>query len=143
MKTNVMCKLCSKYCNRNQKLIQCEVCKAWIHQKCANLNLTNEQCSKLENFNMTYFCKICLCVTLPFQNLSNQEFLKKIRNVATVLMKQFNNLIPDKDIEENVGISDIYNEFNYRNLEWFDSIQMNTRSLPKNINLIQIYLSYI
>ena len=66
---------CGKCCllvRQNHKAIQCDSCNYWTHIKCDGIS--NSLYDKLKNSTSKYYCKICIELALPFQQLNNEQF---------------------------------------------------------------------
>lgn len=75
------CSICTKPFKPNQNLIGCDIGEHWIHRKCANLTLSDF--ILLANCDTPFYCRNCLCFSLPFINVSKTDFKKLFGNVYT------------------------------------------------------------
>ena len=69
---NDNCKICIKVFKTNQNCIYCDICKMWLHLKCANLSL--HQFNSLSNTDLPFYCVTCLSTVLPFVNMNKTDF---------------------------------------------------------------------
>ena len=59
MKPRKSCKVCKAACRKNQRVLFCDLCKVYVHQKCTYLT-TLEYDNNFSKQNCpTYFCKYC------------------------------------------------------------------------------------
>ena len=76
------CGTCGKNVSQRFKAIKCDICGYWNHIRCDGISpYTYEKILKLpqaEREKMIHFCKICKEDSLPFQKLSDEEFITSI-----------------------------------------------------------------
>ena len=76
------CGVCGKNVSQHFKAIQCDICRYWNHIRCDGITpYAYEKMLKLpqaELEKMTHFCKICKEDFIPFQKLSDEEFITSI-----------------------------------------------------------------
>ena len=76
------CGKCSKNVSKRYKAIKCSNCGYWHHIKCDNVaTQTYDKLVKLRDNELekyVHFCKICKEENLPFQKLSDEEFITSI-----------------------------------------------------------------
>ena len=61
---NFLCGICGKSVNSNQKAINCDLCKFWVHIKCNGLNAKGYE--SLQRSDDQWFCYNCINKILPF-----------------------------------------------------------------------------
>ena len=75
------CKKCKKEClgMKHMKCSQCEACKSWFHDECANINPTyyyDGETKRKKLKKILFFCSIkCEMSTLPFYKITKEEFI--------------------------------------------------------------------
>ena len=76
------CGICSRNVADRNKSIQCEACKYWNHIKCDGISPYDyEKLMKLpkaKKDKIVHYCKFCIESSLPFQKLSEDEFITSI-----------------------------------------------------------------
>ena len=76
------CGTCGKNVSQRFKAIKCDACGYWNHIRCDGISsYTYEKILELpqaEREKMIHFCKICKEDSLPFQKLSDEEFITSI-----------------------------------------------------------------
>ena len=120
------CKICVKNVYDKDKAIQWDLCELWIHIKCNNVNYLDYRF--LQNCDESWYCIKCCSTIFPFNSLpSNKNFLACCTNTDSIitqwkdlendrnsslslkpsskselLVKQFNNAIPENgnDLEK-------------------------------------------
>ena len=140
MTTKHPCIQCSKPCEINQSLIQCDVCNYWSHFKCTKLS--NQQINDLTTSDQLCYYNKCPRDNLPFVARNDFEFIDE-SNIHQPLFKELNqtNYMFNKDGINNTNCK-------YRSMEWHSKnfvnassnlsiIHFNTRSLNKNLNKIE------
>ena len=146
---NFPCGICCKSVNRNQKAIQCDICKFWVHIKCNGLNANDY--TSLQNSEDDWFCCNCLNEILPFGVKSSS--LTYDNNLSSVEMKQFlsqlNSLATDEvSTETMAGVNCKYydpDEFSSLqvNSDKFSLFHMNIASLSTHLDELKILLGQL
>ena len=76
------CGTCQRVVGERNKAIQCEVCNYWNHIGCDGISPYDyEKLKKLpqvERDKIIHYCKRCMEDALPFQKLSDDEFITSI-----------------------------------------------------------------
>jgi len=108
------CGKCGLKVRNNHKAIQCDNCNFWTHIKCDGLD--NSIYENLKKSTSKYYCKICLELALPFQQLTNEQFFLCQKGILqqdvinslqlypshrlNTLFKEINNFNDSSDIDE-------------------------------------------
>ena len=71
------CLICNKACRKNQKYLQCDVCKNLVHRKCSNLSVTDIY--KHDDCNIPFYCQKCNDFNYP---LSNENDIDSVLNIS-------------------------------------------------------------
>ena len=72
-KSKYPCGICSKNVNKEHRSIQCSLCNYHVHIKCNKIDPNSY--STLRNSDKHFICITCIEDTLPFQHLSNPQFI--------------------------------------------------------------------
>ena len=76
------CGTCGRNVSQRFKAIQCDICNYWNHIRCDGVTpYAYKKILELpqsERENMIHFCKTCKENCIPFQKLSDEEFLTSI-----------------------------------------------------------------
>ena len=81
------CKNCTKVIKHNQDSICCDICNIWVHLKCSGLSKVEFKTLSQGNRDEPWFCKTCICESLPFENLNNKQIYKLWYKESPMLMK--------------------------------------------------------
>ena len=79
------CSICQKQVMKNS--IFCDLCKNWVHMKCANVSK-----KQLENLGLTnddWYCSKCYKETFPFHGLNDEEYVLYCFNLPETLVNTF------------------------------------------------------
>ena len=111
------CKLCKQACKSNQNCIYCEICKMWIHVKCSALSLS--QFKSYTTNTLPYFCSDCIFDNLPINCLDLPDHSELQGHEGYISLDNLNLHF------DNYADSDLV------------ILHVNTRSLNKNVNLLE------
>ena len=137
------CNECNRIIWSRQKIINCAICKSYIHRKCLYSLRRSVSISSL-NSN-PYYCNKCVNVILPFQSVNDVDITTVCRESLRDIVQRFNCLdgyLSDQDgvYENNIKpckyynpheLSNIYHENDLR--DGFSLLLVNIRSLHKNL----------
>ena len=127
-----LCVICTQRVHQSNIKVRCSLCLSWAHMKCLN--------KKIDDI---FFCGMCLNDSLPFINLSSNDFYEQIgisfHNIKTNIADSCRhklNLNPYQDLDDKFCDSnDIDADKNFYNIDlnnfndYFDYVQMN-KTLP-------------
>ena len=87
------CRICAKNVHGKDKVVQCDLCKLWIHIKCNNLNYLDNR--YLQNCDESWYCIECCCKSFSFNSLSSNK------NFLACCTSTDGNIIQCKDLEND------------------------------------------
>ena len=97
---NFPCSVSEKSVGIDHKAACCDKCNKWVHIRCNNICKKTYRCLKKDP--TPWYCKLCICVELPFSKLSNTEFAPLTKNRTTIHKKQ---------IQESFSLLEKLNQF--------------------------------
>ena len=143
---NLKCKLPTTNTNLSKstrKGIFCDICSNWYHLKCTKV--TENELIEFNVSQQPYYYPKCLNESLPFENLNDIEIMEEPNNAAT---KQINSFAFPSIDDELVAVNP---NCCYRSVQWLSKnistkntlsvLHFNTRSIPKDKNLIEELIS--
>ena len=81
------CNICEKNINKNHKYLLCKVCLKKVHYRCNYLTIADYK--KIKNSPNPFYCHKCVNDSIPFTNLTQNEFLPFV-NKGVILPENVN-----------------------------------------------------
>ena len=153
------CGICLKNVGRHRKAVKCDSCRYWNHIKCEGIDNKMYEALKKEPENSIHFCKICMEENLPFQKISDNEFLTSIvkniefnedLNLAVkpptwlkTLFTDFSDKNDDEAMPINCKYYDASSTIPFSNRANFSMFHLNLASLSRHKDELEAALSLL
>ena len=135
----LICSQCSKAIRKNQNGIYCNNSNHWLHVKLTNdmlncmLNLTNEEFKLLceQDDDIPWWCcNHCILDVLPFQNVTNSEFLEQHQfcSKKNLTFQLDPNELNELFIDDSIHLSNV-NDIDYHDFLIFPIIFQKTQKI--------------
>ena len=141
------CGTCQRNISSHFKSIQCDSCNYWNHIRCDGiLPYDYDKMNKLpqaEKDKIIHYCKVCVESNLPFQKLSDNEFIVSI--VKNIDYKEDLNL----RISPPSGLSRLFTDFSTQNedeplainCDYYDTTTRNPNLKGPNLSMFHLNLA--
>ena len=84
------CGVCNRLVKDEHKAVQCDVCNFWNHIKCDKVDL--QMYENLKKSKDPYICYNCKLNIMPFQNLTNEQFITTSFRGSDIDIDDYNDL---------------------------------------------------
>ena len=134
---NFPCSVCEKPVGINHEAVCCDKCNKWVHIRCNNICKKSYRCLKKDP--TPWYCKLCICVELPFSKLNNTEFAPLTKN-RTIIHK--------KQIQESFSLLEKLNQFSENenlSCKYYNNKQLkeliSDKKISKGLSLLHLNIS--
>ena len=121
------CKVCSKKVGKRHRAVQCDICDYWNHIKCDGIDSKTYEKLKKSTESEKHICITCKEENIPFQKVSDNEYLTSI--VKNIDVHEDLNL----RVYPSENVSSLLNDFSNHNKDGPSPINCDYYDLSSHI----------